>query len=56
MHSKKQKKVKGMPVANIAKTIKGKGVSLWKTRLDGMEKLQMTSSTKQAMEELRESR
>ena len=41
---KEARETKGMPTAIIAKTIKGKGVSSWKTRLDGMEKLLMMSS------------
>ena len=38
------KATKGMPTAIIMKTVKGKGFPSWKTRLDGMAKLRMTSS------------
>ena len=44
---KEARTVKGQPTAIIAKTIKGKGVPLWKIRRPGMERPQMMSSMKQ---------
>mgnify|MGYP000367488501 CR=1 FL=1 len=43
---KEARTVKGQPTAIIAKTVKGKASPLWKIRLPGMERLQMTSSMK----------